>query len=232
MLSSLCSARVRRARAGPAGRWNSNSVLARSMAASGSDTSPRRGRAPMRRRPRRLRGRRGTAAARRRARACGRATRWPTARAKCSGRTSGRFRPGRRALQVVAARDRVVRVEDVAELPRDARQLVERDAPVPRIRSSSNRRTTSLPRDGTARRRARAPPRGRGARPAPRRAGSPLPDPSNCIPDKMKKWAGAHFRTVSEASEPGPITWGYPSRNAPLPRSRIFRRWRLRRATR
>ena len=136
--------------------------------------------------------RRGTAAGRRRRRASARGRAGRRARRKCVRPHQRTVQPGRRALEMVAAGDGVVRVEHVAELARDARQLVERDAALGPVEQQPQDRRALL-RGGTARRRARAPPPGRGARPAPRRAGSPRPDPSNCCSSQNEKVGGAHF---------------------------------------
>src|SRR5262245_13772261 len=82
---------------------------------------------------------------------------------------------GGRAFEMVTARDGVVCVEHVTELARDPGQFLERHAAGGAwhhpVEPQPPNPPTSLLRGDTARRRARAPPLGRGARTAPRRAG-------------------------------------------------------------
>src|SRR5262245_24179550 len=130
---------------------------------------------------------------------------------------------GGRALQVVPSRDRVVRIEDIAQLARDSRQLVERDT----TGGAGRRRAL-----GTIEQQSQDQPPSFGPvlhvdelEPRPKGEGlGQLPDalghrgPIHRIftPYKMKKWAEAHFCRSVKPGNLHRITRGSWSRNALL----------------
>src|SRR5262245_52289629 len=128
-----------------------------------------------------------------------------------------------RALEMVAPRDRVVRVQDVAQLARDSRQLVERDTAgstgsFRALGTIEQQPQNQPPSFGPVLHVDELEPRPMGEGPGqlPDALGNRGPIHRIFAPYKMKKWAEAHFWRSVKPGNPRRITRGSRTRNAPL----------------